>query len=202
MTEQQTEESPHAREKLDSYAEVMRWDRTAQFRAIVYAKLLRKMVDAFGEGVLDIAEHIRRENGRYGTEISVDIVEMERKYDEDPAILINEMDDKWHAVGSGWARTCICDFQPVPEKRRHELRCVRCTYAEAFRSIGEEKIGITWCCQDMGATAALHPLFCQYMPSHMLKGDGVCYQIRELAKSVEEKDWLNSIEHIGWRSWK
>lgn len=190
-----------SRKKLDSYETVMEWDRAAQFRAVVYARLLRKMVDEFGEDVLDIAEKIRRDNGRYN-EVDVDIVENERKYNEDPAILIRELDEWWHSLSADWSRTCICDFHAKPEKRRHELKCVRCTYAEAFRSIKEEKIGITWCCFDMGSTSALHPLFCQYMPLHMLKGDGICYQIRELAKTPEEQEWHNSIEYTGWRSWK
>ncbi len=191
-----------AQEKLDSYAAAMEWDAAAQFRAVVYAKLMRRMVDAFVEEVLDIAEEIRREHGRYVGELSVDVVANERKYDEDPAILIREMDAMWHGMSNTWGVTCICDFTAAPEKRRHELRCVRCTYAEAFRSVQEEKIGITWCCWDMGYTPAFHPLFCQHMPSHMLKGDAICLQLRELAATPEEQQRLNSIEHTGWRSWR
>jgi len=191
-----------AREKLDSHETTMQWDKTAQYRAIIYGKLLREMVNAFGEEVLDIAENIRRENGNYVGELSVDIIENEKKYDRNPAILINELDIMWQGLPADWSRTCICDFNPVPEQRYHELKCVRCTYAEAFKSIKEEKIGITWCCWDMGNTASLHPLFCQHMPRHMLKGDGICLQKRELAKTEEEQKWLNSIEHTGWRSWK
>lgn len=120
----------------------------------------------------------------------------------DPAILINDMDAMWHSMPNTWGVTCICGFTAVPEKRRHELRCVRCTYTEAFRSVNEEQIGITWCCWDMGYTPTFHPLFCQYMPAHMLKGDAVCLQLRQLAETPEEQQRLNSIEHTGWRSWK
>jgi hypothetical protein len=180
----------------------MTWDATAQFRATVYGKLLRKMVDAFGEDVLDIAENIRREHGQYCGELTIDIVANEKKYKKDPGILIREMDATWHDSPGDWARTCICDYTPHPDQRSHELVSVRCTYAEAFRAIHEEKIGITWCCWDMGYTAAIHPLFCQYMPRHMLKGDGVCHQIRRLARNRREQKRLNSIEYTGWRSWK
>ena len=188
--------------KLESYNATMEWDKAAQHRAIVYAKLIRKMVDAFGEDVLDVAENVRRDCGKYCGELSVDIAENERIYDKSPAELIRQMDKMWQGLDGQWARTCICDFNAVPEKRLHELRCLRCTYTEAFREAKEEKIGITWCCWDMGFTSTFHPLFCQYMPLHMLKGDGFCYQIRELAKTPEEQQWLNSTEHTGWRSWK
>lgn len=189
-------------EKLESVRAAMLWDENAQFRAFVYAKLMREMVDEFGEDVLDIAETIRRENGRYSGDMCVDIIENEKKYDADPAILISDMDILWHGQSGDWSRTCICDYNAVPEKRYHELRCVRCTYSEAFRKVKEERIGITWCCWDMGFTSAFHPLFCQHMPTHMLKGDAICYQVRELAKTPEEQERLNSIEYTGWRSWK
>jgi hypothetical protein len=133
--------------------------------------------------------------------LQVDIAANESKYEQDPAILVREMDDMWHSLGPDWARTCVCSYRAKAEMRRHELYCVRCTYAEAFRSAGEERIGITWCCWDMGYTPTFHPLFCQYMPKHMLKGDGVCYQIRRLADTPAEQARLNSIEHTGWRSW-
>ncbi len=202
MTEERMAEGRSSREKLDSYKAAMLWDKTAQFRAVVYARLMRRMADAFGEDVLDIAENIRREDGKYSGDLSVDIIANEKKYNEDPSVLIKEMDEYWHRMGGAWGVTCICDFNGVPEKRYHELRCVRCTYSEAFRSVNEEKIGITWCCWDMGFTSAFHPLFCQYMPLHMLKGDAVCYQIRKMADSPEEQEWLNSTRHNGWRSWK
>jgi len=195
-------QTPGAREKLDSYEAVMRGDKAAQFRAVVYAKLLRAMTDEFGEDVLDIAENVRREHGRYNGEMSADYAEAERKYREDPAILIREMDEYWHGNPVIWSRTCICDFIPNPDERRHELRSVKCTYGEAFRSVKEERIGITWCCQDMGYTPTFHPLFAQYMPMHLLKGDGCCYQIRKLAETPEEQERLNSIEHTGWRSFR
>ena len=191
-----------APEKLDSYKAAMRWDETAQFRARIYAKLLRKMVDEFGEDVLDIAENVRRENGRYSGDLIVDIATNEKLYEEDPSLLISMMHEVFENHPCDWSRTCICHYTPVPELRRHELRSVRCTYAEAFKSVNEEKIGITWCCQDMGFTSAFHPLFCQYMPAHMLKGDAFCYQIRMLAESIEEQQRLSSIENTGWRNWK
>jgi hypothetical protein len=202
MKHEQSGTKRTSREKLDSYAEVMSWDRAAQQRAILYAKLLRRMIDAFGEGVLDIAENVRRENGRYAGDMLVDIVENEKLYRQDPSLLIYQVHEHFETHPADWSRTCICFYKPVPEKRYHELRSVRCTYAEAFRSVGEEKIGITWCCYDMGFTSAFHPLFCQYMPMHMLKGDAFCLQIRMLAETPEEQTRLNSIEHTGWRSWK
>ena len=195
-------EPPRAPEdKLASHRAAMEWDDAAQLRAKVYARLMRAMVDEFGQEVLDIAENFRRESGQYCGDLQVDIAANERKYEQDPAILIREMDEMWHSLSADWGRTCICNFRASPDKRRHELYCVRCTYAEAFRSAGEEQIGITWCCWDMGYTAAFHPLFCQYMPMHMLKGDAVCYQIRRLADTPEQQARLNSIEHTGWRSW-
>ena len=189
-------------DKLQSLEVSMKWDNLAQFRAKVYAKLVRKLVDAFGDEVMDIAENIRRESGRYIGRNGVDVIANEKKYAENPEILINEMHEMWHNSPASWGRTCTCAYDKEPEKRRHNLLCLRCTYAIAFREAKEEQIGITWCCWDMGYTESFHPLFCQYMPKHMLKGDGLCWQIRELAKDKEEQQWLNSIEHTGWRSFK
>jgi len=191
-----------AKDKLESHEVTRRYNELCKFRAIVYARLMRKMIEAFGEEVLDIAEEIRRENGRYAGERQVDVLENERKYDRDPAILIQEMDEMWHGLSAAWSRTCPCNFNPVPQERYHELHSLWCIYAEAFRSVREEKIGISWCCWDMGYTPTFHPLFCQYMPKHMLKGDNLCYQIRRLAETPEQQWRLNSIEYTGWRSWK
>jgi hypothetical protein len=191
-----------AQDKLESQEIARQYNEVCKQRAIVYGKLMRKMVDAFGEDVLDIAENIRRESGRYSGERNVDIIDQERKYDEDPASLIDAQETFWQSLSAAWSRTCPCYYQPVQEKRYHELISLWCIYAEAFRSIHEEKIGITWCCWDMGSTPTAHPLFCQYMPRHMLKGDNLCYQIRRLADSPEQQAQLNSIEYTGWRSWK
>jgi len=191
-----------AKDKLASQEAARQYNEVCKFRAIVYARLMRKMVDAFGEDVLDIAENIRRENGRYVGERHVDIVENERKYDQDPQILIREMDEMWQSSTATWSRTCPCNFNAMPEERYHELHSLWCIYMDAFRTAHEEKIGITWCCWDMGYTPTFHPLFCQYMPKHMLKGDNLCYQVRRLANSPEEQAYLNSIEYTGWRSWK
>ena len=95
-----------------------------------------------------------------------------------------------------------CFYDSNHEQGYHELFSLWCIYADAFRSVHEEKIGISWCCWDMGSTPTNHPLFCQYMPKHMLKGDNLCYQIRRLADTPEEQARLNSIEYTGWRSWK
>jgi hypothetical protein len=196
------EEIRSAAKKLESQEVARRFNETSKFRAVVYARLMRAMVDAFGEEVLDIAEEIRRENGRYLGERNVDILAQERLYDQDPAQLIDVQEEIWQGLSAAWSRTCPCIYIPAPEKRWHELHSLWCVYAEAFRSVREEKIGITWCCWDMGATPAAHPLFCQYMPAHMLKGDNHCFQIRRLADTPEQQAWLNSIEHTGWRSWK
>lgn len=189
-------------EKLASQEVAKRYNDFCKVRAIIYARLMRKMIEAFGEEVLDIAETIRRENGRYVGERHVDIAENERKYEEDPAILIYEMDIMWQGLSAIWARTCPCNFEGVPEERYHNLHSLWCIYMDAFRTAREEKIGISWCCWDMGYTPTFHPLFCQYMPKHQLKGDNLCYQIRRLAKDLEEQEYLNSIEYTGWRSWK
>jgi hypothetical protein len=193
---------PSTAEKLASQNVTNRYNEFSQFRAVVYARLMRKMVDAFGEDVLDIAETVRRENGRYAGERSVDVIANERKYNQDPQILIEEMDEHWHSLSAAWSRTCPCDFTAVPAERYHELHSLWCIYAVAFRSVHEEKIGISWCCWDMGLTPVSHPLFCQYMPRHMLKGDNLCYQVRRLADTPEDQARLNSIEYTGWRSWK
>ena len=103
-------------EKLESYKAVMEWDDAAQFRAIVYARLMRAMVDAFGEEVLDVAEDIRRESGRYCGEMQADIAGNESRYEEDPGNLIRDMDAMWHGLSPDWGRTCVCDFNAVPEK--------------------------------------------------------------------------------------
>ncbi len=191
-----------AKDKLESQELAARYNEFCKFRAIVYAKLMRKMVDAFGEDVLDIAETIRRENGRYSGERSADVIANERKYNEDPQILIREMDENWHSLSAAWSRTCPCYYHANPEEGYHELFSLWCIYEEAFKSVHEEKIGITWCCWDMGLTPTAHPLFCQYMPKHQLKGDNLCYQVRRLASTPEEQAHLNSIEYTGWRSWK
>jgi hypothetical protein len=96
-----------ATEKLKSYYKVMEWDEGAQFRAIVYAKLMRKFVDEFGEEVLDIAENVRREDGRYSSELSVDIVKNEHKYEEDPAIIIKEFYEDWHGFSTEWGNKTV-----------------------------------------------------------------------------------------------
>ena len=191
-----------AREKLESQEVAAQYNEVCKQRAIVYARLMRKMVDAFGEDVLDIAENVRRESGRYAGERSVDIIDQERKYDEDPASLIDAQEEMWQGLSAAWSRTCPCYYRSVPEKRYHELLSLWCIYEVAFRSVHEEKIGISWCCWDMGFTPTFHPLFCQYMPKHQLKGDNLCYQIRRLADSPEQQARLNSIENTGWRSWK
>ncbi len=191
-----------AQQKLDSLRAVLEMDRLMQFRAIVYGRLLRRMIDAFGLDVLDIAEDMRRENGRFSAETWIDAEDNERKYREDPGRLIREIHEHFDNYTGVWARTCTCFYNSMPDKRCHELLSVRCTYSEAFRSIGEERIGITWCCYDMGEITAYHPLFYQYMPRHLLKGDGFCQQFRALAASPEEQARMNSIESTGWRSWK
>jgi|WetSurMetagenome_2_1015567.scaffolds.fasta_scaffold211112_2 hypothetical protein len=189
-------------DKLESQELTKKYNDFCKFRAIVYAKLMRKMIDAFGEDVLDIGEGVRRDNGRYSGERHTDVIANERKYDEDPAILIRELDDDLHGYSATWSRTCPCSYNAEPQARYHELFSLWCIYADAFRSVHEEKIGISWCCWDMGITPTLHPLFCQYMPKHQLKGDNLCYQVRGLADTPEEQAYLNSIEHTGWRSWK
>jgi hypothetical protein len=189
-------------EKNKNVSAVMEWDDMSAVRGRLYAELMKAMVNEFGDGVLDIAESIRRENGKYCGDMAVDIIEQERKYNEDPAILIQEMDDMQHNSSPDWALTCKCVFQALPEERRHHLYCFRCTYPRSFPGEDEKKIGITWCCWDMGFTAAFHPLFCQYMPKHMLKGDSLCWQVRRLAETPEQQEWLNSVEHTGWRSYR
>jgi len=191
-----------AEDKLASQEITRRYNEVCKFRAIVYARLMRKMIDEFGEDVLDIAENIRRENGRFSGESHVDISENERKYDQNPAILIQDMEEMWQNMSATWARTCPCDYEFDIEDRAHRLFSLWCIYADAFRTAREEKIGISWCCWDMGYTPTFHPLFCQYMPKHQLKGDNLCYQIRQLAPSLEEQARLNSLEFTGWRSWK
>ena len=150
--------------------------------------------------MLDAAENHRRENGRYQGELNHDLAAQEARYREDPALLITDMDAMWHRSGADWGYTCKCVYAPEPGASKHHLYSLRCTYAQAFLEEREEKIGLTWCCWDMGFTPAFHPLFCQYMPRHMLKGDSLCHQVRALAASPEEQAWLNSIEHTGWRS--
>ena len=191
-----------SRKKLDSYAAAMEFDEVWQFRAIVYARLLRSMMDEFGEDVLDIAEEWRRESGRYAGELMVDIAENEKKYEADPGLLIEDIHAYFEGHPCDWSRTCRCVYNSLPEKRRHENLILRCTYGEAFRKIKEEKTGISWCCFDMGFVTAFHPLFYQYMPRHLLKGDGMCQQIRGLAETPEEQQKMNSIGTTGWRSWK
>jgi hypothetical protein len=202
MTAPEIEQSVSSVDKLESQEVAREYNDFCKFRAIVYAKLMRKMIDAFGEEVLDIGEEVRRDNGRYSGERGVDVIANERKYNEDPKILIREMDEMWQSFSAAWARTCPCDFNAEPEGRYHELFSLWCIYADAFRSVHEEKIGISWCCWDMGNTPTQHPLYCQYMPKHQLKGDNLCYQVRRLADTPEEQARLNSIEYTGWRSWK
>ena len=61
-------------DKLESQEVAREYNDFCKFRAIVYAKLMRKMIDAFGEEVLDIGEEVRRENGRYSGERGVDVI--------------------------------------------------------------------------------------------------------------------------------
>jgi len=158
------------------------------------------MINEFGEDVLDIAEEIRRESGRYCGEVSVDLVEQERKYVEDPHKFLMDMHETWHGLSADWAYNCKCVYEAEPDNKRHNLYSLRCGFDFAFREIDEGKIGLTWCCWDMGFTPTAHPLYCQYMPRHMLKGDTVCWQIRRLADTPEEQKRLNSIENTGWRA--
>ena len=92
-------------DKLESQEVAREYNDFCKFRAIVYAKLMRKMIDAFGEEVLDISEEVRRENGRYSGERGVDVIANERKYNEDPKILIGEQDALWQSFSAAWSRT-------------------------------------------------------------------------------------------------
>ena len=188
--------------KLESVRAITEWDNGSIFRAKVFARLLRAVISELGneDMVLDIAEEHRRENGRYQGEINRDLVAQDTRYREDPALLIADMDAMWHNSGADWGHTCKCVYAAAPAQKKHHLYSLRCTYAQAFLEEQEEKIGITWCCWDMGFTPGFHPLFCQYMPKHMLKGDSLCHQVRALAKSPEEQARLNSTQYTGWRS--
>jgi len=188
--------------KLESVRAIAEWDNGSIFRAKVYARLLRAIINELGNEdiVLDIAEEHRRENGRYQGEINRDLAAQDARYREDPALLIADMDAMWHDTGADWGYTCKCVYAAAPAHKKHHLYSIRCTYAQAFLEEQEEKIGITWCCWDMGFTPGFHPLFCQYMPKHMLKGDALCHQVRALASSPSEQARLNGVEYTGWRS--
>ncbi len=114
MTVPEIEQGISAVDKIESQEVAREYNDFCKFRAIVYAKLMRKMIDAFGEDVLDIGEEVRRENGRYSGERSVDVIANERKYNQDPKILIREQDELWQSLSAAWSRTCPCfyDFRP------------------------------------------------------------------------------------------
>ena len=166
--------------------------------ARVYANMARALADAFGEEqVLDILEetwwNLQYEGG----------LTFRDEFEKDVQGAMASMARLWHEGEYRHFGEGLYD-DPELEPSRWGLICKHC-YHELFNEMGERKIGISWCMSDLAAVRGWSPRMVMEFPNVLLRGDGFCYQIRNI---VEEADpaldyWSKEIsEKCGWRSIK
>lgn len=177
-------------EKIDLLYEI---DRLEAESAVIFTRLMRAYIKAFGDEVLDIAERMRWETGvAMGRSMSSD-------FEPDPAAGLQKHFTEAWTKNAAWSRTCICEY-PVTEWGRFEIRALRCIYGETFHKLKAEKIGLAYCAIDVGIAEGCHPRMHMYFKQCMHRGDPTCYQVREILPEPQELR-LRS-EEYGWRSMK
>ena len=162
-----------------------------------YTRLIRAMVDTFGEEeVLDIVEQVWWNQSYEAAKL------LREEFDKDPRAAMAAKASSWHD-NPVWTRGCTCAV-PILEDDRWDLVAVKCLH-EFFREIDERKIGISWCLADMAAVRGWSPKIVMEFPRMMLRGDDYCYQIRKIVDKADPAldRWSKEIsEKNGWRSIK
>jgi len=175
---------------LEEYLNAVKvWERR-------YCRLIRALIDEFGEElVLDTVEKTW-----WDQEYQVGLTCRE-KFEHDPSGAMLETAHSWHDDAL-WARICCCDV-PVLRADRWELASVRCI-REAFKEMGEPKIGICWCLTDFAAVRGWSPKIVMRQPRHLFRGDAYCHQIRFISDdpSLQWDYSKETSEKVGWRSIK
>jgi len=192
-TKQLTAAEAEVKDKLERLDPLVEIDRLEAEAATIFAKLMQAYVEAFGEGVLDIAERMRWETGvRMGRN-------MAKHFEADPAEGLNKCFTEAWANSPAWSRYCICEY-PLAERGCFEVRAIRCVYGDTFHKLKAEKIGLAYCAIDVGIAEGCHPRMHMYFRACLHKGDPFCHQVREILDEPQELR-LRS-EEYGWRSVK
>jgi hypothetical protein len=161
-----------------------------------HARLIRALADAFGEEeVLDMTEKTWWDLGYEAGEA------WRKKFERDPQAAFQEKAHSWHDDPM-FACGCCGDVS-VLEGDHWELRVYRC-HKELFMELGEPKIGLAWCMRDFATVRGWSPRISMRQPTHLLRGDKYCHQIRRIVDDPAEQ-WNYSretSEKVGWRSIK
>ncbi len=159
-----------------------------------HCELVKRLADAFdGESVLDLVEKTWWDLG-YEAGLA-----WREKFERDPYATMLEKARSWHE-DPVFARGC-CSAVPVLERDRWELVVFRC-HKEVFLELGSPEIGLAWCMRDFATVQGWSPHVMMRQPTHLLRGDGYCHQIRRIVDDPGLQ-WSYSKEtsrKVGWRS--
>lgn len=189
------EKSGNARpQRLQKRLLLERWAVLEREWYVTHARLVMDLIASFGEEpILDCVEKTWWDLG-YEAGLA-----WRERFENDPCTTMLDKARSWHD-DPVFARGCCCTV-PVLERDHWELVVFRC-HKEVFLELDAPKTGLAWCMRDFATVQGWSPLVMMRQPTHLLRGDGYCHQIRRIVDdpSLQWEYSRETSERVGWRS--